>query len=264
MSFRLSNDQLMKLASLGEATFFDAKIAWVFWETEKSVCENLLPPGLSIVDPLAMAFVSEYPKTNFSPPYKESALFLTVQSESGKKGIYCLAMPVTNEVALFAGRDVGYPKKIANIQYAEKGGLITGSVERYGQKFVEISLNKNKTTTIAEDAKLLEYISPKGGLIFNIINVYTESFMLPEKKAYVVRQRIKAKPDQAVYCDAQIKLNASIYDPWKEIPVKKIIGGMAFQGQTKMLGVDLDHPVDIAKSIMVDFARMNDMHHFIS
>jgi acetoacetate decarboxylase len=264
MSFLLSKEQLLKLASLGEPTFTDASFAWVFWETKTEIVKELLPAGLSMIDPYAIAYVANFPKTNFSPPYKESALFLAVQSKTGKKGIYCLAMPVTNEVALFAGRDAGYPKKIATINYDENNGIITGSVERYGQKFVEIILNTNKKLNLPSNSNLLEYISSKGALVFNIMNNQTDSFESSEVKSFVVRQRIKIKPDRMEFCEAQINLIPSKFDPWSTIPINKIICGMAFQGQTKMMELNMDHPIPVGLAIRLYLPRMSDIHHFIS
>jgi acetoacetate decarboxylase len=264
MSFLLSNEQLIKLASLGEPTFTDASFAWVFWETKTDIVKEFLPPGLSIVDPYAIAYVANFPKTNFSPPYKESALFLAVQSETGKKGIYCLAMPVTNEIALFAGRDAGYPKKIASINYDENKGIITGSAERYGQKFVEIILNTNKKLNLPSNSNMLEYISSRGAFVFNIMNNHTDSFESSEAKSFVVRQRIKIKADRMEFCEAKINLNPSKFDPWSTIPIKNIICGMVSQGQTKMMELNMDHPIPLLSSMTLNLPRMSDIHHFIS
>ena len=263
MSFKLSQEQMMKIAGLGDATLYDARFGWVMWETDKNVVEKFLPPGLVIVDPYAIAFIANYPKTNFSPPYKESALFLAVESTNGKKGIYCMAMPVTDEVALFAGRNIGYPKKIATIKFNEANGVITGSVERYQIPFASFTINENKEISIPPDHKLFEYINPKGATVFNIIAVHSESFVALDMKSYLIRQKIKAKPEMAKICEGSIAFTPSKYDPWYEIPIKKMICALSFRGQTKMMDVNMDQPIDGAKAFPVSFPRSYDAHHYI-
>ena len=85
------------------------------------------PPLKPAEYPVAMAFVANYPKTNFDVTYQESALFLRATYE-GEEGNYCLAMPVTNDMAMVGGREFyGFPKKMADIPFSEewrfRGGL---------------------------------------------------------------------------------------------------------------------------------------------
>jgi acetoacetate decarboxylase len=76
--------------------------------------------------------VANYPRTNFGVSYLESALFLRAEFD-GEEGNYCLAMPVTNDMALILGREVfGYPKKMANIQFRRQGKEIKLLIRRPG------------------------------------------------------------------------------------------------------------------------------------
>jgi acetoacetate decarboxylase len=57
--------------------FYGAEMLTIFWETKPEIVARLLPPPLKPADrPVAMAFVANYPRTNFDLVYKESALFL--------------------------------------------------------------------------------------------------------------------------------------------------------------------------------------------
>jgi acetoacetate decarboxylase len=61
----------------------------------------------------------------------ESALFLQAEY-NGEEGAYCLAMPVTNDMALILGREVfGYPKKMADIYIKRNGEKVEGWTERH-------------------------------------------------------------------------------------------------------------------------------------
>ncbi len=263
MSFRLSLEDLQKIMSIGGAIFFNARIAWIIWETEKAAVQDFLPPGLSMVDPYAFAYVADYPSTNFSLSYRESALFLAIQSETGKLGLYCVAMPVTDEVALFAGRQVGYPKKMAHIHYEETENTIMGYTERYNYRFMEIRLDLTRSLDVPPNTKVLEYLTPRGGTIFNIIDIHTDPLDVTGIKEYIVYQRIRSKPERAMFCAAEINFTSSKFDPWVNIPIKKNLFGMAFQGQLKMKDVHLDHQISVAQGIPVAFPRMFDTHHFI-
>jgi acetoacetate decarboxylase len=68
---------------LGNATesgdFYDAEMLTLAWETTPEAIEKLLPPPLKPAEKsMVLAFVANYPSTNFSLPYKESTLFIIV------------------------------------------------------------------------------------------------------------------------------------------------------------------------------------------
>jgi acetoacetate decarboxylase len=268
MSFRMSKEDLSKLVAMGDATFTGAKVAWIFWETEKSIVDNLLPPGLTCVDPIACAYVSDFPKTNFSPPYNEGALFVTVQSDIGRKGIYCLAMPITDEVAMFSGRDVGFPKKMAKIGFEEdpKTHKITGTIERYNQQFARIVLTPGKVpaSTSPLAAKVPDYIPPKGTTnVYNIFSPYSMPFRKEDAKGLLLRQKIKSFPESAQPCKGTIDLKTSKYDPWAELKVKQLLGGMFFVGKMTMGLIDIEREIDLQYIVPLYF-KFYDVQHYAS
>ena len=54
-------------------------------------------------------------------------------------GMFCLLMPVSDEMAMVLGREAsGYPKKIGNIMIHREGDLVTGSTTRRGTTFMEV------------------------------------------------------------------------------------------------------------------------------
>jgi acetoacetate decarboxylase len=113
--------------------FYNAEMLTVMWETKREIVKRILPPPLKPTRrPLAKAFVAYYPKTNFCPSYYEAGLFLRATFK-GVKGNYCLAMPVTNDMAMAVGREeFGYPKKLANIEFKRSGNSAKGHIERHG------------------------------------------------------------------------------------------------------------------------------------
>ena len=109
--------------------FYDAEMLTLVWETTPEAITKLLPPPLKPAQkPVVLAFVANYPSTNFSLPYKESALLVRASFE-GQEGFYCLSMPVTNDMAMAGGREIwGYPKKLANIALQREGGTAYGFI----------------------------------------------------------------------------------------------------------------------------------------
>ncbi len=48
------------------AEFYDAEMLTIFWETKPEIVARLLPPPLQPAkDSIAVAFVANYPRTNF-------------------------------------------------------------------------------------------------------------------------------------------------------------------------------------------------------
>ncbi len=118
----------------------DATMVMAVFETDPKVVKKVLPPPLQPAStPMGMAYVAEFHRTNFGVTYNEAALFLAAQYE-GVLGRYCLSMPVTNDMAMIAGREVfGYPKKIAEtIVVKRKGNKVTGTCVRRGFPILQI------------------------------------------------------------------------------------------------------------------------------
>ena len=143
MSFVKTFEEILS-NSAASGDFYDAEILTLVWETTPEAIERLLPPPLKPAEkPLVLAFVADYPSTNFSLPYKESALLVRASFE-GKEGFYCLAMPVTNDMAMAGGREIwGYPKKLANIALQREGDTVEGWTERHGIQFMKVKANLN-------------------------------------------------------------------------------------------------------------------------
>ena len=135
MGFVKTMQELMANART-TADFYDAEMLAVFWETKPEIVARLLPPPLEPAEyPIAMAFVANYPRTNFDVTYHESALFLNAVYQ-GEEGKYCLAMPVTNDMAMALGREIyGYPKKIGQIHLSRSADKVEGWAERHGIRF---------------------------------------------------------------------------------------------------------------------------------
>ena len=121
----------------------DATMVRVTFRTKAEIVKRVLPPPLE-PDPTStgFAYVAEFNKTNFGAIYNEAGLFLLARYK-GEEGQYCLSMPVTNDMAMIAGREVyGFPKKIAEtIAVKRVGNKVTGVCIRKGIPIIKIKVN---------------------------------------------------------------------------------------------------------------------------
>jgi len=222
------------------ADFYDAEMLAVFWETKPEIVARLLPPPLKSAEyPLVMAFVAHYPRTNFDVTYHESALFLRAV-HNGEEGNYCLAMPVTNDIAMAGGRErFGFPKKIAEINFAKEQEIAYGWTERRGVRFMEIrakltgKFNLPEAQTIVMNSRFEN--GAGRGVSYNFKN-----FPAPEGGGFdynprLVRQETVIRPKRIQIGEAEIILRHSDYDPWAEVEVVKALGAIYTVGDNSML-----------------------------
>lgn len=237
------------------ADFYDAEMLTVFWETKPEIIAGLLPAPLKpAAQPVVMAFVADYPRTNFDAVYKESALFVRA-SYNGEEGNYCLAMPVTNDMAMAGGREVyGFPKKIADIHFSREGKSVSGWTERRGIRFMEIRAELTGSFNDARAQENLVATASGGDGSIRGISFNFKYFPAPEGGALdynprLIRQETVLRPKQIQFGSAEIILTHSDYDPWAEVEVVKMLGALYTVGDNSMLGGKV-----IAETDLMQFA----------
>ncbi|NVM38528.1 MAG: acetoacetate decarboxylase family protein [Candidatus Lokiarchaeota archaeon] len=219
--------------------FYDAEFLAVFWETKPEIVKHLLPPPLKPVKhPVVQAIIANYPKTNFGVIYKEAALFLFGEYD-GVIGIYCLAMPVDNDMALIGGREVfGYPKKMSNIHFKRENKEFEGWVERHGIQFFELKAKLNNKPNAKDAMKILLDLgldpNKPGSITYNY-----KYFMSPLFKGFdynprLVREEITMQTSEFIMGEAEVKLTESEYDPWSEVEVDRVLGSIYVKCNSQM------------------------------
>jgi acetoacetate decarboxylase len=217
------------------ATFFDAEVAMVFFRTEAGVVERILPPPLSPPpEPLAMAFVARYPRTNFGSVYNEAALAL-VAEHRGELGGYILTMPVTEDMACILGREIfGFPKKIADeISLQRTEGEVRGRYVRRGRELLSLRLPFEEEV---EGRELLERLGSLGtrtrGEGWEAVSYNFKFFLSPELSGFdyrprLVRQVTLFRPLGRVRLSYRfdLTLRSSETDPLGEVPVVEPLFG---------------------------------------
>ena len=217
----------------------DAIMVMATFRTKAEVAKRVLPPSLE-PDPAStgLAYVAEFHRTNFGPPYKEAALFISAQYK-GEVGNYCLSMPVTNDMAMTSGREIsGFPKKMAEkITVERKGNKVTGVCIRKGIPIIEIKVN----LTGPVEPEALPHIRP--AYLFKY-------FLDPSMSTFDYNPRLMkqfneidwGKPELG---EGELKLGKSKHDPIYEIPIEEVlIAGYTEGMKIRMLAGEVIAEVD--------------------
>ena len=222
--------------------FYGAEMLTVFWETKPETVAKLLPPPLKPAkQPLAMAFIANYPRTNIDVVYKESGLYLRAVY-NGEEGGYCLAMPVTNDIAMAGGREVfGFPKKMADIHFQRDGNSVEGWTERRAIRFMEVRarLTGKFNDPAAQEIVMAMRSTAADGSI-KVITYNFKHFPAPEGGAFdynprLVKVESARKSKEMLFGEAEIIFRHSDYDPWAEVEVVRMLGALYTVGDNSIL-----------------------------
>lgn len=107
--------------------------------------KKILPLFMCLDKPhRATLFIVKYTRTAFTGTYNEAALLVHVCTPLGK-GVYCPWMIVNDDTAMIYGRELlGYPKKMAEIPFADDGNKIKTSLTRRGVEVLSIEAERVK------------------------------------------------------------------------------------------------------------------------
>lgn len=240
MGFVKTPQEIDEYFSLQSADFYNAEILSVYWETKPEIIENILPPPLKPVKyPVATAFVANYPKTNFGVSYREAALSVFAKFE-GVIGMYCLAMPVDNDIAMILGREsLGYPKKFGEMTLTRDTDGAHGIFERHGTRVFEVKAkftNKmNASDAMQKSMELGLNPAKPGATFYNFKFFQAPDFSGFDFNPRLMREEITFKPSEMKLCEAEIEINHSDKDPWSQIEVERVLGAIYLITDTSML-----------------------------
>jgi acetoacetate decarboxylase len=232
MLFALDPSELETLKQFPlDAEFVGAQMLIVRFRTDPAVVEEVLPNGLHPgAEPSGVAFVASYPETNFDCVYNEGALFLECERK-GERGLYCLAMPVDDDIAMISGREIhGFPKKMAeDIRLERTGSRVVGSVTRRGIEIIRIEAELEGPAGTRE----LGLIGPpvtdeQGRPAREVASFLYKYFPSTDRKSFdyiprLVRQSTLMRPRPGLERGrSTLQLGHSTRDPLGDIPVREV------------------------------------------
>ena len=237
MGFVRSFDQIARAAQ-PTADFYDAEMLTVYFETHVETVARLLPPPLKPSrNPIGAVFVANYPRTSFGITYLESALLLQAEF-SGEEGAYCLAMPVTDDMAMIGGREVfGYPKKMAKIGLERHGTAVLGWTERRGIRFLEI---RAQLTGAFKDEQFQTLMIQRAAAGRDPVIYNFKYFPAPGRDGFdyhprLIREVVHVRPTSIDLGDAELVFRPSNDDPWAEVEIVRVLGALYTVGNNTML-----------------------------
>lgn len=193
----------------------DVTMVMAMFRTDPEIIKRILPPPLeSPPNPIGTAYVAEFHKTNFGPPYNEAALFLSSQYK-GELGNYCLSMPVTKDNAMWGGREnYGFPKKIAEtIHVKRQQNTATGTCIRRGHTILKLTVQLTGPFT-------QQLPNTPNYLIKALPSSTLEGFDAPP---LLIRQHNEINWGKPEIGQGKLEFGKSHYDPLYEIPVKEVL-----------------------------------------
>ncbi len=234
----------------GNAKYFDAEMLIVIWEADPQVIAELLPAPLKPYKrPLVIAFIADFPRTNVGVTYKMSSLNILCEYE-GEAGTYSVAMPEDDDHAVFSGREfLGFPKKMATLDFTATDTTVSGWVERHGIRVFELAATKTDRTDFGEADEIVRelYPDPTGmdGVAFIIRGSAKLGGFGLDYPPQLIRQVTQFRPYHTEVCDVEVTVRPSSAEPWWEMlkPVK-VIGAMYTRGNNEMLPGEVIGTVD--------------------
>lgn len=143
MGFIKSQSEILSFLKMDQR-FQNTELYFCFWQTDANLIKNLVPKPLNPdKNNLIFVYFSDYHQCEAFGPYKECAIFVGVEYKESY-GLFCLSMPLDNDMAMAAGRELlGFPKKYASISInnVDDKKIATASCERKGIKFISVKFD---------------------------------------------------------------------------------------------------------------------------
>ncbi len=232
MLYSLSREQLATLRDTYLlADFPDAEMLIATFRTDSPVAREIVPRPLSpTMEATATAFVARYHETNFGLVYNEGALFIHVEYRR-ERGMYCLSMPVDDDMAMVGGREqFGYPKKVADkITLDRTADSVVGSVVRKGTEILRMECRlAGEVEESFIDELAVRTVDWDGVECFKAVSFLFKYFLGPgggfDYLPRLIREPVLFRPQGTpLQGSGSVTLTSTPQDPLGEVPVGEIV-----------------------------------------
>lgn len=234
---------------------YDAETLFVMWETSNQAVKRLLPPPLQPARrSIALAFITTQPQTSVGPIYREAALAVRARLD-GPEEFYYVAMHVTDNVAAVYGHEaLGYPKKLADIALYRGGQRAAGWVERHGVRYFAAHVQLTGRANVPDaDTELTEILGTAGNPS-TMVTCSFKYFRSPTCDGFdfpprLVRDEVEFRHATVEHGSAKVVLAPSEFDPWSEVEVVRMLGGVYTRGTSSMRSSQL-----VAEALLSPYA----------
>jgi acetoacetate decarboxylase len=220
-----SPKQIKKIEdALAAPAFLDARTLTVTYLTRPEIIRAVLPPPLEPAgEPLVSVGVGTFGRSNCVGAFAGGWVDVRARYQSIEAS-YCLAMPMSTDVAIIFGRELfGEPKKQARVKLESDGDVTRGVVERFGIDYLTVEARLTEDLPITGPAlgdrfhfKFLHSADGRG-LEFDPIIVHAHF----ETKLRVVRRGA-----------GKVVFKPSHHDPLAELEMLEFRGAVYSEGDT--------------------------------
>jgi acetoacetate decarboxylase len=232
MLYSLTDEELAKMRDTYVLPDFPhAEMLVATFRTDAATAREILPRPLSPArEALATAFVARYPETNFGCVYNEGALFLHCEYKK-EKGLYCLSMPVDDDMAMISGREqFGFPKKLADkITLSQADDVIAGSVVRKGTEILRMECRlAGEVGERFMDSLAVPVTDWDGVPCYQVTNFLFKYFQAPgdglDYMPRLIREAVLFRTEGAIrQGSGRVILTSTPADPLAEVPVGEMV-----------------------------------------
>ncbi|HEY6394776.1 MAG TPA: acetoacetate decarboxylase family protein [Candidatus Binataceae bacterium] len=144
-------EQIRKIEdTLAAPAFLDGKFLTVSYLTRPEIIREVLPPPLEPAgEPLVSIGVGTFGRSNCVGPFAGGALCVRARYKD-LEADYCLAMPMSTDVAIIFGRELfGEPKKQGRVRLESDGDVTRGTIERFGIPYITVESRLNEDVKIS-------------------------------------------------------------------------------------------------------------------
>lgn len=193
----------------------------VFCRSDIEMLTKFIPKEFEVASDVFEVFVLKNNIIDGLDVYDEGGVVIPVKYKD-IEGACVVFEYVTTDDSLCAGREIwGYPKKLAEVTFAENETEFSGTITRKGKKIIDIRILK-------EDASFpIPSMSPR---------LQVKRLPHPENSGTDINKIIKNELEnnnikKKFYGNATLQMEESEYDPLSKLNVKEIIGGLYVQGE---------------------------------
>ncbi len=139
-SWSKNADEIRRLEErLRAPVFADARWLSVQYLTRPEIVREVLPPPLEpAAEPLVTAGIGTLGRSNCVGAFNGGMLCVRARYKDVEAD-YCLAMPMSTDVAIIFGRELyGEPKKQARVEFHSDGDVVRASVSRFGIPYMAL------------------------------------------------------------------------------------------------------------------------------
>jgi len=235
----------------------DITAAYIYAVPDVSI-RKFIPPPLELAEPvLLIMYVSSIKKPTFSEAYMEGGIGVITNLE-GKTGQYYFNLQLSGQgaqnAAFFGREEAGLPKKFADsIRLQRIRDRVFFHIERNGVRLLDAHI-KTGSYNDHNFSNGLENLDPSVGLLQEGA-VFTHRYSSGD--GGIQNMQVYYYDSPTFFCQyelayARVKLQSSLYDPWGEIKIEKILGGAYAKCNNYVIDVKsiYSYPDEEAVSIM--------------